>query len=300
MVAPPLRSPMNPCSIRYVVITPVRDEEVFIAATIECMVAQTIQPVEWVIVNDGSSDGTGAIIDAAAERYPWIRAVHRKDRGFRKSGSGVVDAFNDGYANVRCQNWDYIAKFDGDLSFAPTYFEQCFDRFESEPQLGVGGGLICHLKDGVEVSEKTPMFHVRGATKIYRRKCWKEIGGFFPAAGWDTFDEIKANSLGWRSRTFPDLHLRHHRETGTTDGRWGALVKYGRANYVCGYHPCFLAAKCLIRLFKKPYVMGSIGILYGYISGYLLNAPRPDDPRAIAFLRDQQLRCLFGMTSIWR
>lgn len=293
-------SPMNNLSIRYVVITPIRDEEAFIGATIECMLAQTIQPLEWLIVNDGSSDDTGNIIDAAAERYPWIRAVHRKDRGFRKSGGGIVDAFNEGYARVSHGDWDYIVKLDGDLTFAPDYFEQCFDKFHSAPQLGVGGGIIRHLRDGIEVSEKTPMFHVRGATKIYRRECWEGIGGLFPAAGWDTFDEIKANSLGWQSRTFPDLHLMHHRETGTADGRWGRLVKYGRANYICGYHPLFLLAKCLVRMFRKPYILGSVGILYGYVSGRLLKVPRPDDASAIAFLRDQQLRRLIGLSSIWR
>ncbi len=116
---------MNVQSRKYVVITPVRDEEALLPSTIESMIHQTIVPVEWIIVNDGSKDNTGKIIDEFACRNPWIRAVHREDRGFRKSGGGVVDAFNDGYRALTCEDWQFIAKFDGDLTFAPEYFEKC-------------------------------------------------------------------------------------------------------------------------------------------------------------------------------
>lgn len=290
---------MNMLHINYVVITPVRDEEIFLPATIESMIRQTIRPAEWVIVNDGSKDSTGTIIDTYARRHPWIRAVHRQDRGFRKSGGGIVDAFNDGYQKLVGTNWEFIVKFDGDLTFEPDYFEKCFAEFERDPNLGVGGGMICNIIDGVKRLEEAPVFHVRGATKIYRKACWEGIGGFWPAPGWDTMDEVKANSLGWSTRSFRTLQLLHHRPTGKADGLWGGFVKYGRANYICGYHPLFMLGKCLRRLRQKPRLLGSLALMYGYTSGYVKRIPQVDDPVAIAYLRRQQLNRLVGRASIW-
>src|SRR5207248_6259307 len=133
---------------KYVVITPVRDEEAYLALTIDSMVKQTIRPQEWIIVDDGSKDRTGAIIDQYASEYPWIRALHREDRGFRKSGGGVVEAFNDGYSRLSCCDWEFVVKLDGDLSFAADYFEKCLEHFDADPKLGIGGGTIFNLVNG--------------------------------------------------------------------------------------------------------------------------------------------------------
>jgi poly-beta-1,6-N-acetyl-D-glucosamine synthase len=284
----------------YIVISPVRDEAAHLRFTLESMIVQTVLPLEWIIVNDGSSDATGTIIEEYAARYPWIRAVHRNNRGFRKSGGGVVEAFNDGYASISRRDWDFIVKMDGDLSFEPTYFEKCFAFFAREERLGIGGGVICYVENGVKRFESCPSFHVRGATKIYRRACWEAIGGFWPAPGWDTVDEVKANMLGWTTRSFPELHLQHHRYTGAADGVWGGLVKNGRANYICGYHPLFMLAKCLARLTRRPYVIGSLALLYGFMSGYLKGLPKVTDQQTVSFLRRQQLGRLWGRETIWR
>jgi poly-beta-1,6-N-acetyl-D-glucosamine synthase len=291
---------MNPANKRYVVVSPVRDEESHLRFTIECMIAQTIPPTEWVIVNDGSTDGTGKIIDEYAGQYPWIHAVHRENRGFRKSGGGVVEAFNDGYKALVCRDWDFIVKFDGDLSIEPTYFSDCFAHFDADPKLGIGGGQICYVADGKKEMEPNPAFHVRGATKIYRKECWEAIGGFWPAPGWDTMDEVKANRLGWLTYSFPELHLVHHRHTGAADGLWGGFVKNGRANYVCGYHPLFMISKCIRRVVQKPYVIGAAGLFYGFITGYLKTIPQVDDSETIKYLRRQQMNRLFGGETIWR
>jgi len=291
---------MSVAQTRYVVITPVRDEEAYLRSTIESMVGQTIKPVQWVIVNDGSTDGTGRLIDECAAQYPWVLGLHRDNRGFRKSGGGVVEAFNDGLRWVTCEDWEFIVKLDGDLTFAHDYFQTCFEIFQSEPQLGVGGGVICYVENGVKRFEECPAFHVRGATKIYRRACWEAIGGFWVAPGWDTIDEVKANMLGWNTRSFGDLHLVHHRETGSADGAWGGLVKNGRANYISGYHPVFMLAKCMSRAVGHGQFHDSTALLYGFITGYLKRIPQVDDPQMISYIRKQQLRRLVGLPSIWK
>lgn len=296
---PDFMSGVVPAPASYVIITPVRNEAAFLPSTIESVLLQTVRPMEWIIVDDGSTDETGKIIDESAQRYPWIRGVHRKDRGFREPGGGVVAAFNDGYRMIGSRRWDFIVKLDGDLSLKPNYFEKCFEYFRKEPKLGIGGGSICYLKNGEEVVEECPRFHVRGATKIYRRECWDAVGGLWPAPGWDTMDEVKANMLGWTTRSFADVRLVQHRATGSSEGVWKGLVKDGRADYICGYHPLFMFGKCIRRLVFKPWLIGSFGMFYGYITGYLKRIPQVDDA-VIAYLRRQQLGRLFGRETIWR
>ncbi|MBB5329953.1 glycosyltransferase involved in cell wall biosynthesis [Edaphobacter lichenicola] len=285
---------------RYVIITPVRDEEKYLGQTIECVLNQTVRPLEWVIVNDGSSDRTGEIIDQYSAQFSWIRAVHRVNRGFRKSGGGVVEAFYDGYRALQSKEWEFIVKLDGDLTFSTHYFEECFAHFYEEPRLGIGGGQIYHSLDRKLKLEENPRFHVRGATKIYRRTCWDEIGGLWVAPGWDTIDEVKANMLGWTTGAFPELQLIHHRITGSADGFVRDRVKHGLACYISGYHPLFLAASCVRRLVRPPYVVGSFAVLFGFLKGYWRNVARVDDSKLISYLRNQQLRRLCGLETIWK
>lgn len=283
----------------YVIITPVRDEETFIEKTIKSVISQTILPVEWIIVNDGSTDLTRHIVDNYVDQYSWIHAVHRENRGFRSAGGGVIEAFYAGYATLKEKEWNYIVKLDGDLSFDADYFETIFKYFQQSQDLGVGGGLIYNVVNSVLVVEQHPLFHVRGATKLYKRECWDAIGGLLVAPGWDTLDEVKANMLGWKSRTFRDLKVIHYRYTGAADGQWRSYVKYGRANYISGYHPLFLVLKCLRRVLHKPILLGAIGIFYGYVSAYLKGLPRVDDRALIAYLRRQQLNKILMRETIW-
>jgi len=285
---------------KYVVITPVRNEEQYIVYTLRSMTAQTIAPLEWIIVNDGSTDRTGEIIDRYAASTPWIRRVERQNRGFRKSGGGVIEAFYEGYSALSRNGWDYIVKLDGDLSFESDYFEKCYERFTENKKLGIGGGDIYNkVGDRFEL-EKMPHFHVRGATKIYRKECWKAIGSLIAAPGWDGLDEVKANMHGWETYSFHDLQVLHHRYTGDADGDWRISVKYGLSDYISGYHPLFMFLKCIKRLMNKPYLVGSAGHIYGYLSGYMKKIPQVDDKELIQYLRQQQLRKLTFRPTIWK
>lgn len=255
----------------------------------------------WVIVDDGSTDDTAKLIDAAAREHSWIKAVHRPDRGFRKPAGGVIEAFYDGFKLVAEEPWDFLVKLDGDLSFEREYFEKCLGQFAADPKLGVGGGSIYSQVDGVTVEDSPgdPSFHVRGATKIYRRATWNAIGGLIQAPGWDSLDELKANMLGWKTRSFHDLRLFQHRGTGAVDGTWKNSVKNGRANYVVGYHPLFMICKCARRLLERPYGVVAVGLFYGYLSGYFSSTERIRERDVISYVRREQLRRLFLRESIW-
>jgi glycosyltransferase involved in cell wall biosynthesis len=285
---------------KYVVVTPVRDEEEYLPLTIQSMASQTILPVEWIIVDDGSKDRTGEIITAAAQQYPWIRGVKRQDRGYRKWGAGIIEAFYSGYDALTCRDWQFMCKLDGDLSFESDYFERCFGKFVENPKLGVGGGMLYHGDNGVKKLETHPLFHVRGGAKIYKRECWDAMGGLWVGPGSDTLDDVKANMLGWNSASFPDILMNHHRWTGASFGKWGGIIKDGKTDYVSGYHPLFLFAKCAKRLFGRPYVLGSLALAYGYLSARWENMPQVDDPMLIEYLQGQQLAKLKGRTTIWK
>jgi biofilm PGA synthesis N-glycosyltransferase PgaC len=286
--------------IKYVIVSPVRDEEQYVVETIRSVTSQTVRPEEWVIVDDGSSDATGKIIDDYARKYPWIKALHRPDRGSRVPGSGVMEAFYTGYQSLNSLDWDFIVKLDGDVGLNPDYFEKCFERFNEDPKLGMCGGAMYCIKNGQMQLESHPLLHVRGPIKLYRRSCWDAIGGLMNAPGWDTVDEVQANRLGWHTKTFLDLKAIHYRPTGAAQGAWRNSVKLGRADFISGYHPVFEIVKCLIRLFRKPYVVNAIAQGYGFFSGYTKRIPRVEDPALIRYIRSQQMRRLFMMKSIWK
>ena len=284
---------------KYCIITPVRNEEEFISKTVESVVAQTYLPQEWIIVDDGSTDNTPAIIQQYAQQYPWITALRREDRGFRSTGGGI-DGFLYGYDHLRSKDWEYLVNLDGDLSFARDYFENCFFRFQQNPKLGIGGGTIYNkIGESFQV-ENVAQFHVRGATKIYRRACWDALGGMYRGLGWDTVDEVTANMRGWQTMSFPELSLTHYRVTGTAGGKWWGLVKDGHADYIVGYHPLFFAAKFIRRVFKPPFVLGAVGLSIGFLRGYWNGLPRVENREFVTYVRRQQLRRLFGLSTIWK
>jgi poly-beta-1,6-N-acetyl-D-glucosamine synthase len=285
----------------YVIISPVRNEEEHLPLTIQSVRTQTALPRKWVLVNDGSNDGTGTIADAAARECNWIRALHRPDRGFRKPGGGVIESFYDGLRAIGTEPWDFLVKLDGDLSFANDYFARCLRHFEEHPRLGITGGTVCCFRQGMlDIESKIdPRFHVRGATKIYRQACWRDIGGLLESPGWDTLDEVKANMLGWDTYTLAEVRLTHHRPAGGASGAWKNWVKNGRANYVAGYHPLFMLAKCFRRMWDRPYLLASCGLLAGFVGGYLQRIPQVDDQELIRYFRQQQIRRLLLKKSLW-
>ncbi|WP_298234631.1 glycosyltransferase [uncultured Azohydromonas sp.] len=285
----------------YIVISPVRDEADHIAKTIASMAAQTILPQQWIIVDDGSTDGTSQILDHKTAGFAWITVVHRVDRGFRAAGSGVVEAFKDGLSYLTVSAWDYIVKLDGDLSFEPDYFERCLSEFLIDPCLGIVGGTVYTTgKHGLRVdSPGDPRFHVRGATKIYSRACWHDIEPLVPGPGWDTIDEVKANLYEWTTRTLPEARVVQHKPTGAAAGKWRDGVKNGQANYLTGYHPLFLLAKCVKRTFRKPYLLGAVALMYGYFFAYLERKPKLADETVVRYVRRHQISRLLLRPSIY-
>jgi glycosyltransferase involved in cell wall biosynthesis len=273
----------------YVVISPVRDEEETIEATLGSMLAQTVPPRRWIIVNDGSRDRTREIVERHLRHCEWIELLDREDRGFRSLGAGVVEAFNAGLERVRGADWDFVVKLDGDLSFAPDYFESLLRRFDADPRLGMASGKTFLLRHGRKVIEWCHDDHVRGPAKMYSRECFEAIDGLRPVRGWDMIDETVAQMRGFETRSYLDLELVHHRPI---DARQPSVLRsrfeMGRLYHHLGYHWLYHLVRCLrSSLQDYPRGVGGILLLAGYASAALARAEKYD-PEYVAFVRERQ------------
>ena len=286
-------------SRRYLLISPCRDEAEYLQITIDSVVAQTVRPTKWLIVDDGSTDETPRILARAAEKYPFIEVVRREDRGKRSVGPGVIDAFYHGLSEVSLDDYDYVCKFDTDLEFGPRYFERALEEFERDPWLGTISGKL-HLRNerGELEIERTGDENSVGPVKLFRTQCFKDIGGFVREVCWDGIDGHMARMKGWVACSIddPELRIVHLRQMGSSHvSLWHGRQRWGRGKYFMGSAPYYVAAVSLYRMAEKPYLLSGLGILLGYVKASLRDAPRMQDAAYLAFLRKfERDSLLFG------
>lgn len=260
---------------RYVIISPVKDEERYVELTLRSVVEQTLEPVRWLLVDDGSKDRTAEIIGHYVEAYPYIRLVRNPHAGMRQPGSAVIRAFICGYAAIGDCDYDFIVKLDCDLSFEPDYFEKLIGRLVQDRSLGIASGVYLE-KDKAGGGWKEigmPFYHAAGACKVLHRKCFEEIGSFIMSAGWDTVDEIRAMTLGWKTGHFSDLQMKHHKAEGSGVGWTRTAMMHGEIYYLTGGTKLFFFLKVFHRIGTKPYLLGAAALLWGYLRAVLKGKP---------------------------
>ena len=284
---------------KYVVITPVRNEATYVEKTLTSMVAQIVKPAQWIIVNDGSTDGTGQIVGDYAAQYPWIRLINGEDRGFRQRGPGVVAAFYEGLRHLTERDYEVIAKLDGDLSFDPWYFETLLEAFARNPRLGITCGSICVQTNGQWTTERFLTPWTSGPSKVYRRACFEAIGGLRWSLGWDGVDNWHAQMLGWDIGSDRRLRVLHHRPPGAATGSLKGRVEEGQGAYYIGYHPLFMLARGIWRMRDRPYVIGGCTMIWGYVDSWLSGREQVE-PELVRFVRRTQLRLLISLLFKWR
>ena len=293
---------------RYCLITPCRDEAKFARRTLESVLRQTELPAVWVIVDDGSKDETPSILAEYARRVPWIRVIRRADRGDRKLGGGVIEAFDAGAETLDLDRFDYLCKLDLDLDLPPGYFGTLMDRMEREPRIGTSSGKPYFVPPGKDgpvsfpltdtsrfVSEKTGDENSVGMTKFYRLACFRQIGGFVREVMWDGIDCHRCRQLGWIAVSWDDPELRfvHLRPMGTSyKSWWTGRVRHGFGQYFMGTGPVYLLASAIYRISRPPVVVGGLAMLYGYFRSMVRRTPRYGDPGFRRFLRRYQWACL--------
>jgi biofilm PGA synthesis N-glycosyltransferase PgaC len=284
-------------SRRYLLVSPCRDEAQYLRRTLDSVAAQSVTPTLWVVVDDGSTDETAAILQDYVTRLPYLRVVQRTDRGRRQVGPGVVEAFYAGLETVRLEDFDYVCKLDMDLELPVRYFELLMERMESNPRIGTTSGKpwFVHPQRGTLVPEICGDEMSVGMTKFYRVACFNEIGGFVRQVMWDGIDCHRCRMLGWiaESRDLKPIRFVHLRPQGASqNGIWTGRVRAGFGQYFMGTSPLYYVAVAIYRLPAHPAVIGSMAMLWGYLGSWLKGLPRYDDPEFRRFLRSYHHACL--------
>jgi biofilm PGA synthesis N-glycosyltransferase PgaC len=281
-------------TLSYVLVTPARNEAEFIERTIQSVVAQTHRPLKWVIVSDGSTDGTDDIVRKYAGEHPWIellRAPERRERNF----AGKAHAFNAGYARVEHLTFDAIASLDGDVSFDEGYFAFLLRKLAEDPALGLVGTPF----RGDSASHYDYRFvsieHVSGACQLFRRECFDDVGGYVPVKGGgvDHIAVITARMKGWKTRTFLEKVILHHREIGTAlNTPLMARFKCGFQDYALGSHPLWEFSRMIHQAGKRPFLLGGASLMAGYLWAMVRRAERPVSKELVRFRRREQMQRL--------
>jgi poly-beta-1,6-N-acetyl-D-glucosamine synthase len=282
---------------RYVVISPCRNEASFMRQTLDSVLTQTLRPTEWMIVDDGSTDETPRILAEYASQHAWIRVVTRPDRGRRSVGPGVIEAFYSGYAAIASADYDFLCKLDLDLRLPPRYFEILIERMDADTRIATCSGKAYVEENGRLVDERHGDDTSLGMTKFYRRTCFEQIGGFVREVMWDGIDCHQCRMHGWIACSWnePELRFIHLRPMGSSQKSvFVGRMRHGYGQYFMGTGFLFMLASALGRLNQKPYVLGSLAMLWGWLKSAVQRKPRFDDPEFRRFLRRYQARVLLA------
>ena len=281
--------------MKYVLITPARNEEAFIRKTLDSVVAQTALPERWVIVDDNSTDRTAEIVESYTKRRPWIELVRRAqdpDRNFASKAHAVAL----GFERVSSIQFEIVGNLDADVSFEADYMEFVMEKFSEEPDLGLAGTPF--TQDGDYDSSKDSFEgenYVAGPCQLFRRDCFREIGGYVPnrAGGVDWIAAMTARMKGWKVRSFPEKRFHHHRTLGTAKrGHLGALFSYGEKDFYLGGSLVWELFRVTYRMAKKPVVLGGLALLGGYAWAALRRMKRVVTPELMHFHRREQMKKL--------
>lgn len=286
----------------YVLITPARNEAESIELTIKSLVAQSVPPLKWIIVSDGSTDGTDEIVRKYVHQYPWIELVRMPERAERHF-SGKVRAFNAGYDRVRNLGYEAIGSLDGDISFDKEYFSYLLEKLSEDSALGLVGTPFQESDGAVYDYRFVNIEHVSGACQLFRRECFEEIGGYVPVkeGGIDYIAVTTARMKGWKTRTFTDKVCVHHRQMGTAQHNLlKARFRAGIKDYALGNHPVWELSRSLYQMTLQPFFIGGLTLAAGYVWAFASHRERSVSPELLAFTRHEQMQRLGRFLRIQR
>jgi poly-beta-1,6-N-acetyl-D-glucosamine synthase len=282
----------------YVLITAARNEAAFIEQTICSVIAQSMRPRKWVIVSDGSTDGTDEIVQRYAGKHDWIELLRMPERPDRQF-AGKAHAFNAAYSSLVTRHsslpFDVIGNLDADITFDPDYFSFLLSKFQLSQKLGVAG---TPFREGEETYDFrfSSTDHVSGACQLFRRECFEQIGGYVPVAGGglDVIAVLTARMKGWHTQTFTEKVCEHHRPMNSANfkHKFVASFKLGRRAYHVGFHPVWQVFRSIYQMSRRPYVMGGCALFLGYFWAMLCREPRPVSQELVDFQRRDQLKRL--------
>lgn len=287
-------------SNRYILISPVYNEEAHLAALVNCIVSQMVRPVVWLLVNDGSSDRTEEIIRNHMKEHEFIELLNLDRNHVESYYSRKTQAFIKGYEQVRFKvGHGFVASLDADIIAPPNYYKSILQEFERNPRLGIAGGTYYYEKAGKRDDVLIDSSCVPGSLQMFRRECYEEIGGYIALkrGGDDTLASIMARMKGWETRSFREYAVMQRREVGTVGGKSILKARFGQGltEYGVATHPLFMIAKSFRRCFlERPYLLGSCTRLIGFACGYIMREQRRMPAEAVRFVRREQVGRLLG------
>lgn len=281
--------------MRLALVTPARNEAALIGATMRSVIAQTVRPVRWIIVSDGSTDGTDDIVRELADGESWIELLRLPEHRERQFAA-KANAFNAAYAHLKEDAFELVGNLDADITLPPDYFEFLIARFRENERLGVAGTPYvedpAHPERHTYAHADANLAHVSGACQIFRRACFEDVGGYVPVKGGaiDWIAVTTARMKGWTTRTFTERVNFHHRKIGTAEaGPLKARFHYGRKAYYVGGHPAWEILRGVFQMKSPPFVVGGLSFISGYIWAAATRMERPVSRELMAFHRREQL-----------
>lgn len=274
----------------YALVTAAYNEEEHIEKTIRSVASQTVLPVRWIVVSDGSTDHTDEFVQRYARDFSFIRLV-RVERDQERNFASKVYAQNTGIQMLPLAELDFIGFLDADISFAPGCLQALLGKFQEDPALGIAGGFIHEQVSGKFVSlAGNRTWSVAGAMQVFRRECYESIGGLLPLRYGceDTYPEIVARMKGWHVQSFPELGVSHHRPVGSAVGVLRYRYWQGLGDYSIGYHPIFETLRLIRHIPNRPFCLAAMAQLCGFVAASLRREKRMASPEVVAFLRREQ------------
>jgi glycosyltransferase involved in cell wall biosynthesis len=276
---------------KYILITSAHNESGLIENTIKSVLDQEIKPVEWIIIDDGSSDNTSEIVNKFAAVNSFIKIFYKQPDP-KRDFSSKVNAIHLGVSKITSMDYDFLGILDADITFDSSYYAAVISKFKDRKKLGIAGGLIYDIVNGKTIPLYLHPNITRGAVQFFRRECFEEIGGLLPLkyGGEDSAACFSARLKGWEVENFADLLGYHHRLAGTADRSiFKARFREGFVEYHLGYHPLFESVKGISRFKEKPVIVGSMVRIIGYWFANIKSEKRLISKELISFIRKEQI-----------
>ena len=269
----------------YVLVTPARDEMAQLPALVAAVEAQEHPPCLWLVVDDGSTDGSVQWLAGAASARPGLHAAPFPEPPDEYLGAHVARVKAWGAERAleiaRSEGLEpgYLAVLDADLTPAPDYYAEILARMEREPRLGIASGLVTSpgqaREQRVESFQRTDL--PRGGIQVFRLTCLEQIGGLPPYAGYDGIANVKAGLRGWQRRLYTDLVVEQVRATATRFGSFAGFRKKGRYAWSLGLNPALVLARTAAYAARRPHREGLAFLLGWAEARWTGPAPCPDE-----------------------
>ena len=278
----------------YIAVTPAKDEEESLPGLIESFAKQSIKPELWVVVDDGSTDRTPEIIEAAVKKYEWIQTIRLKE-GARDLGIHYSQVCITGfdfaieYCKKHKVKYDYIALIDADIILGETYFEKLIKEFEKNPKLGIASGEVWNIVGDKIIRSKLRGDLPQGGARLWRRRCFEETDGYLVTYAPDGLSNAKAKLKGWDTRSFEEIKVISTRALAGAEGHWKEFKGFGIYGYYVGFNLLYAVFKGIGYSFEKPYYIG-LAFLQGYFGSLMLRKRRIDDKEIIHYYRHTRPR----------